>query len=293
MVERLFKKGLVVGIILLFIGLAVGIILLFIGLAVAPSINANDSIIPVKSKLVDTSIKIYRDGGITPFTVRLTERESKEIDVIFDNLKVSLDSAVTGEEIDAIYDNAVESLYKLGMFPRMTLKEAKQLVNGKSKSQSGNLGNADENFNCSIAGQTTEAFMFDLANSLNNRILKFIRSFLGMFFIYGYNFRFYEGEIGTISFGSFESYYNVYYPSKGWVHTDGSNGVVKWEGEFYGRLEPRYFHGFSYDIQTFVFTGVTNFNGLWINRWFRPPCYLGNAEHVRISNNEPPPPWPP
>jgi hypothetical protein len=273
--------------------LIVVIIVLFISVSIAPSINANVGRIPDNGKLVETSIRIHRARSITPYTLKLSEKESDEVDRIFDNLKVRLDTAVTGEEIDEIYDDAVESLYELGLFPRMTLKEAKQLVKGKSKSQSGNFGNKGENFNCSIAGQTTEAFMFDLANSLNNRILKFIRSFLGMFFIYGYNFRFYEGEIGTISFGSFESYYNVYYPSKGWVHTDGSNGVVKWEGEFYGRLEPRYFHGFSYDIQTFVFTGVTNFNGLWINRWFRPPCYLGNAEHVRISNNEPPPPWPP
>jgi hypothetical protein len=166
--------------------LIVVIIVLFISVSIAPSINANVGRIPDNGKLVETSIRIHRARSITPYTLKLSEKESDEVDRIFDNLKVRLDTAVTGEEIDEIYDDAVESLYELGLFPRMTLKEAKQLVKGKSKSQSGNFGNKGENFNCSIAGQTTEAFMFDLANSLNNRILKFIRSFLGMFFIYGY-----------------------------------------------------------------------------------------------------------
>jgi len=84
---------------------------LFIGLAVIPSINANDSRIPVKSKFVETNIRIHRDRGITPFTLRLTESESKEIDVIFDNLKVRLDSAESDKEIDEIYDNDNTSEY--------------------------------------------------------------------------------------------------------------------------------------------------------------------------------------
>jgi hypothetical protein len=273
--------------------LVVGIILLFIGLAVIPSINAYDSIKPVKSKLVDTSIRIHRARGITPFTVRLTERESKEIDIIFDNLKVSLDSAETDEEIDAIYDDAVESLYELGLFPRMTLKEAKQLVKGKNdKSQSGNLGTCGGNCDCKIAGETTLTFMHDLANPIKEYILEFLfRGLLGWFVGHDVNFQYYNGKIGSISFGTYERYYNPsFVPSEGWVWTNGMNGVIKWEGEFYGARGERQFYGEIYEYLVWVFDGVTNFEGLWIDRWFVPPCYLGYADHVNLRYDRPPNP---
>lgn len=270
--------------------LVVGIIVLFIGLAVIPSINANDSIIPVKSKLVDMRFRIYRGRGITPFILRLTERESKEVDIIFDNLKVSLDSAETGEEIDAIYDDAVESLYELGMFPRMTLKQAKQLVKGDSKkTQSGSLGAGDENFNCSIAGRTTETYIFKLDNPSLNNLLWYLRNF---FFIPGIehwrciNLLFYIGEIGEISFGRYERDGDDYYSVDGWVSTDGSNGVVEWNGEFYGNLGRKLvYEDVWYEIKEYVFTGISNFNGLWIGRLFPniPVYFLGNAEHVSLT----------
>ena len=158
--------------------LVVGIIVLFLAVSFAPSINANIGRFLVKSKLVETSVRIHNSRGITPFTLRLTEKESDEIGRIFDNLKVRLDTAVTGEEIDEIYDDAVESLHELGMFPRMTIKEAKQLINCKSvKSQSGYL-EGDENFNCRVIGWTTNTVMFDLGRLLWDIILEEIIRFL-------------------------------------------------------------------------------------------------------------------
>ena len=65
--------------------LVIGIIISFISVSVAPNINANISSSPVKSNLVETSVRIHRARGITPFTLKLTEKESDEIDRIFDN----------------------------------------------------------------------------------------------------------------------------------------------------------------------------------------------------------------
>jgi hypothetical protein len=172
MVERRYKKGLVVG-----------IIILFLAVSIVPSINANIDRLPVKNKLVETMVRIHNSRGIIPFTLKISEKQSDEIDRIFDNLKISLDTAVTDDEIDEIYDDAVVSLYELGLFSRMTLKEAKQLVNGKSKNQrvaesSSNLGNVDENFNCRVIGWTTNTVMFDLGRLLWNIILEEIIRFL-------------------------------------------------------------------------------------------------------------------
>jgi hypothetical protein len=271
--------------------LVVGIIILFISVSIAPSINANDSIIPVKSKLVDTSIRIYRDRGITPFTLRLTERESKEVDRIFDNLKVGLDSAETGEEIDEIFDNAVESLYKLGMFPRMTIKEAKQLVNGRRvKNPVGNLGTADENFDCRVIGWTTETFMFKLDKPFWDKLLEWCRNFLHFYGWKEYNYRYYNGKIGSISISWHVQsilYDYVYYPSKGWVWTNGSNGVVKWNGTLYGdfgSVNVWEDNWYTY----YVYKGVNDFEGLWIDsRFYNHVYFIGNAEHVKIRYDAP------
>jgi hypothetical protein len=258
--------------------LVVGIIILFISVSFAPSINANDSIIPVKSKLVDTSIRIYRDRGITPFTVRLTERESKEIDVIFDDLKVRLDSAETDEEIDEIFDNAIESLYELGMFPMMSLKEAKQLVNGKCKSQrvtesSSNIGMAAVNFNCRIEGNATECIEYPfgrlyMGNFLLN-LLYFLITYPSL-----------VGRLNQLSFGKLNQEPYQCWPSEGYVWTKGDNGVVKWGGEFFGNIGyiPRGFTAKRY-------VGVNAFNGLFIENvgyWGRD-YFLGNAERVSMT----------
>ena len=260
--------------------MVVGIIILFISVSVAPSINANIGRTPVKSKLVETSIRIHRTRGITPYTLRLTEKVSDEIDRIFDNLKVSLDSAETDKEIDEIYDDAVESLYELGMFPKMTVEEAKQLVT------------SEENFNCKIAGETTETYMFDLDNPFWNRFLEFLRNFYILLVFDDWNpinLLYYEGEIGQISFGRTIAEYGDRYPTKGWIWTKGTSGVVKWEGEFYGDIKRRLvYEDVWYDIQEYVYEGVKNFEGLFIDKRGEPPCYLGNAEYVSITYGRPP-----
>jgi len=278
MVKRMFKKGLVVG-----------IIVLFITLSVAPSINANIDRLPVKSKLVETAVRIHRANGITPYTLKLTEKESDEVERIFDNLKVSLDTVETGEEIDEIYDDAVESLYELGMFPRMTLKEAKQLVKGKSKSQSSNVGTADENFNCKIAGKAYGSLTWG-----NGRLFRGLFLFAFIKFLMGVaNFPYFNGRIGRISFGHYDVDSDFYLPAEGWVHTNGSNGVIKWEGEFYGNID--YWEKVTEMPHGHIFTmgfykGVHEFNGVFIDKYpTGVPNFLGNAEHVRLSYT---PNWP-
>jgi len=285
MVKRMYKKGLVVG-----------IIVLFIAVSFAPSINANVSRLPVNNKLVETAVRIHNSRGITPYTLKLTEKESDEVDRIFDNLRVSLDSAETDEEIDEIYDNAVESLYELGMFPRMTLKEAKQLIKGNSKkSQSGNIGNGDENFNCQISGTASNCFQGAMGRLFRGQLLfLFIYVLLKLFFGRE-NFPYFNGRISLICFGTnFIRYDDIhYYPSAGWVHTNGSNGVIKWKGTFYGNIdyfesEEEYPPGYEY--KEGLYQGVTEFNGVFIDPWLDGnPSFLGNAEHVKLSYT---PNWP-
>jgi hypothetical protein len=284
MVESMFKKGLVVG-----------IIVLFIGLAFVPSINANINRTPLKNKLVETAVRIYNSRGITPYKLKLTEKESDEIDRIFDALKVSLDSAETGEEIDEIYDEAVESLYELGLFPKMTLKEAKQLVDGKGvKNSIGNLGMRGGNSNCRISGTADVCYMFNVGRLFMGGILfALILFYYRMKDGYLWNFPNFNGRIGTLSVGSYDVDYDEYSPSYGWVHTNGTNGVIKWEGAFYGDIDYteivwEYPHGLTFT--TGLYKGVHEFNGIWTqNSKWGPSNFIGNAEHVKLSYT---PSWP-
>jgi hypothetical protein len=272
------------------IGLVVGIIILFITLSFAPSINANIDRLPVENKVVETSVRSHRPRGIIPYSVSFTNKKSNEIYRIFDNLKNSLDSAVTDEEIDEIYDDAIESLYKLGMFPRMTFDEAKQLVNGKSvKSRSENLGTGNENFDCRVIGWTTKTFMFDLARPFMDFLLEFGR--YGMCW-YEKNLIYYKGKMGFISLSNYwwdfwEDYYHL---TKGWVWTNGTNGVVKWEGTLFGNIISRtIWGGGGYTrLNVELYMGVKDFTGLFIDSPFNNHVYfVGNAAHVKISYNPP------
>jgi hypothetical protein len=284
MIERWYKKGLVVG-----------IIVLFISVSVAPSINANIDRLPSKSKLIETSIRIHRANSIIPYTVKLSEKESDTAESIFDKLKICLDSAETGEEIDECYDEAVESLYELGLFPRMTVEEAKQLVKGdrqnlNGKSQPDNIGNGDVNFNCQISGVASECLQGFLGRLFMGGLLfLFIQILIKLIGLD--NVPFFIGRISYIALGANWDG-DWYYPSRGWVHTNGTNGVIKWEGEFFGDIDyweiENEHHG--YEWTEGFYKGVTEFNGLWIQIGQWSPCnFLGNAKHVKLSRT---PSWP-
>jgi len=243
----------------------------------------------VESKSVETAVRIHRSTGITPYTLKFTEKESNEVDRIFDDLKASLDSAVTDDEIDEIYDNSIESLYELGIFPRMTIDEAKQLIEGKSKSQSGNIGNADENFDCRVIGWTTKTFMFDLARPLMDFLLEFGR--IGMCW-YEKNLMYYKGKMGYISFSNnwWDFWEDYYHHSHGWVWTNGTNGVVKWEGKLYGNITSRIiWGGGGFDrLNVELYMGVKDFTGIFFDSPFEDHVYfVGNAAHVKISYSLP------
>jgi hypothetical protein len=278
--------------------IVIGIICLFVGLGFQSAFAVEHKELPVKGKLVETSVRIHNSRGITPYTLKLTEKESDEVDRIFDNLNVSLDSAETGEEIDEIYDDAVESLYELGLFPRMTIKEAKQLVNGKSvKSRPGNLDNGNENFNCQISGTLSNSNCYHgtLGSLFRGRYLFLFINILVYLFYGRNNLPYFKGRILEIIFGTNFIIYDAvdYYPAAGWVHSNGSNGVIKWEGRFYGNIDYREREEENppgYKFKEGIYIGVTEFNGVFIDSLYDNKVnFLGNAEHVSLSYD---PSWP-
>jgi hypothetical protein len=208
-----------------------------------------------------TTVRIHNSRGIIPYTLKLTEK----------------------------------SLYELGMFPRMTLKEAKQLVKGNSeKSQSCTLGTRGENFNCQISGSTYRCYIYGVGRLFQGYILLTLILAFQRMVNRDYNFPRFSGRIGLMSFGTYDVDYDIYHPSGGWVHTNGTNGVIKWEtGGFYGNIDYwEEVYEYPHDI-TFTmgyYKGVDEFNGLWTQKsGWNPGNFIGNAKHVSLTST---PSWP-
>jgi len=123
-------------------GLAVGIILLFIGVAIVPGITAVISLSDgtstkisdfesVNDDLVEIKVKTFGINSIATHTVWLTEEQVIEYDNLINNFKIELDNCRTLEETIVAYNDMGESLYELGLMPNdLDVKEAKQLVTG-------------------------------------------------------------------------------------------------------------------------------------------------------------------
>ena len=150
---------------------------------------------------------------------------------------------------------------------------------------SGLVLNYNETFNVTISvPKATECFMFDLGKLFSGGILFNLILFLGRGIIphlwIGFNFPLFVGRIGQISFGTIVWTMNWWYPSNGWIWTNGSNGEIKWEGWFFGNIDEI---TLDKDIEQLAYQGVNEFNGIWIDGYSEPPCFLGNAKEIRIT----------
>lgn len=131
-----------------------------------------------------------------------------------------------------------------------------------------NYESDDENFNCLIIGKGGK-------NTYLFRANKYPGLPLGFLFLNGY-----------ITFGYYNEWENEYYPGKGWVYTQGSNGVKEWEGWLYGQTGKKILIPYPmYDNWGFVtaykFTGI-NFLGLVFD------FFIGRASHVALGPEPPP-----
>jgi len=160
MKKELFRKGFVLG-----------IFVLFVGIAVQPGIIAADSIKSDNSEMVEITIQICKGDEAEDHNVILSQKQAEELESLINRTKAKLDAVETLEETSAIFNDAVVSLYELGVLPEgMSIEEAKRLVNGMD--QNPNVINKLEqwffrnqekietfdNFLCLIAGHTDRTF---------------------------------------------------------------------------------------------------------------------------------------
>ena len=106
-------------------GLTVAVILLFIGLAVSPSIYANVS---KKNESVELDVEFCGLGR--KHTVKLTQEEYKEVELIFDEVQERLSNVESDDEAIGLFNEAIVKLDRYGLLGELSVKNAQRLVTG-------------------------------------------------------------------------------------------------------------------------------------------------------------------
>jgi hypothetical protein len=98
------------------------IIVLLIGAIVIPGITANDFVEdtffrePSCNGQVEIMVELWKPYDVQIYPIYLTEEEYSQLIILTENFKTNLNSAVSYDEIVAIYVNMLISLYELGLF---------------------------------------------------------------------------------------------------------------------------------------------------------------------------------
>lgn len=309
MKKSLYKKGLIFGIIALFVGVS-------IAQGIPTKVNLFDAVstrISENKGLNDDLVEISVQVGNTNHKSMLTSDQAKELENLIDRTKTQLNKATTMEKTSSIFNDTVVSLFNLGMLPEdLSIEEAQRLVNGIEldpkiiKKLEGlfniNQGtlDVDQNFLCLVFGQTYNS------NILRRYIaVALIFSLIPLFAIFGellgkqglFLFPIYYSLYKPIAFGSrisFGKYGKGSFgwrktPARGWLHSIGLNGIKKWNGSFYGKIPIPYGLIISLALQSFFYTGIIGFSGINIqtDQQNNEDFYLGAALWVNIGYDPP------
>ena len=222
-------------------GLVIAVILLFIGLAVAPSINAD---VGKDSEMVKYTTELCGFGGAIR-TIELTQKQSLEVEELFDSIKERLESSETKEESEEIFKEIIVSLDKYGLLGGLSIKQAQRLVTGNNMNsiffKESEKSNNYDNALCSIYGDVSNAFHFNYWLGL-----------LSIFFSVMMNYNWISGymrqrfilpylpfKLATfISIGWRSCAHEAHprpHPSVGYIWTDGLNGETSWDGKLEGK----------------------------------------------------------
>jgi hypothetical protein len=279
-------------------GLVIGIIFLFIGVAVAPSINASVA----EPELVEITTEFCGMDGIKPHTAKLTTQETQELETLFDDIKARLDAAEGREETVEIFNDAIAELDRFGLLGDMSKKEIKQLItkrginsifnNHNEKHNSGLENDEINNFFCLIAGNIQNSVPLPQEMNLIMLFYKYLLYLLAttsdsyLWALYFTLIVCYEivmaNYIELKSFIPIDILNKILFmePSQGWIHTIGLLGTQNKSGILYGKIETPFWRAI----------GIRGFTGISI--WLKPYesakfFYLGSALQVRVSSEPP------
>jgi len=259
--------------------LAVGIILLFVGVTIAPTINFNTVKASTDDDLVKVTTESFGSSRRGAKTVTFTKQQFIEVEKSINDIINKLRKITSRAETIEIFKEAVVVLNEYGLLPRgMSIEQAQELVLKRFPVQKNirfpiNTCDDefyDENFYCYVTGNTS---------------LTYFEGFFPISILHFFFWDFFErlpfcfvNKVGLGYAGGFESHTQ---PAVGFLFTDGTDGIKRWDGKFLGGFNFSMWVTFFHELDTcpgiLGFTGIkTNING----RYF----FVGSALMVKIRD---------
>jgi hypothetical protein len=325
MKEGVFRKGLVFG-----------IIVLFIAINISPALATNIKSI-TETKIVNGSnnndkieyvIQIVRTNKIIEHKVYLTQQQANELENLIDNIRSDLNNSKSIEETTEIYNAAIDSFNNFGLFPEnITEDEIKQLVSGKTQHLNSikfrnKMDDGFENRLCLVAGDTSEtlflgpvilltalifipvaalALLFTINSNLSNfkllnlslHIIGYLLAFTCLFFLL-----FSEATVYSrfpVAIGSIATLGHMFRDDQPYSKDDHYYPAEGWISTLGINGKQTYsgsFYGQILPLYTFMsyfYTGMVGFTGIHILREKASNVfYLGFALDVHIDPSPPP-----
>jgi hypothetical protein len=247
------------------------------------------------------------------------EKQYVEVEKIFNELKIKLDTVTTKQEALVVVNVAIVGLNEHGLLPKgMTLKRAQRLVTGcfsesdLAQPFQSNKENNTGNTNCLVIGFADQTFFRPYPTIYDIPIVYYLMFNTSFGDYFNFLLWFYAIRASQpFKFGPYawvgsrytlvengNMTYDSIHASSGWVWTLSSNGVKKWNGTFYGGLRTRYqkvvitndSYAESWDpegIRGFVGINFFSFRTFWKGNDV-PTFYIGYARDVNFTYS---PPW--
>ncbi len=262
--------------------LAFGIVLLFIGVAFAPSLYADVETISEQQEVIEIPIQMCGLGGINEYTAKLTKEDADRLDTMFVDIHSRLNASESREETISIYMDAVVELDNLGLLDGYSVEEVQKIVTGElyqnslmtkflsliSRNKQGSLEKY-RNKDCYITGEVTNSTLWAITTVIGYYLYNLFWRLKNILHISLYGFISFD-----YSFHDDHNCESYYYPSEGWIRTEGTNGVKEWNGSFYGFIYD-FVTGSSVISHSEYHIGARGFAGLQIEN-----SILGYAKEV-------------
>jgi len=255
--------------------LALGVVVLFVSVSCSSAISVDNK----------TSIKMILCSNvfsqISGYTLKLSNQQLKELDKIFDKLKIDLCKCKSEIEVIRIYKDTIVSLGDKNLLPNgLSVKQAQDLVIKKNFQPDINnffnysfyQNNRDDLINiiCLISGKTSQTR--SSPHWFGDRKWPFFINFFLMIFL-GI-----PKIDATLTFGT-EYDFNPYDgPAVGWIYIMGLRGIKMRDTPFYGRFDTIGSGHFG----EWYFVGAYGFTGLFFE-YSTESFYIGYAREVHIG----------